>query len=104
MLWYKSWLETRWPFLIGFCVLTVMAIGHVFEFRTVQSALPAAKALDLSQARGPIGDAIRRAIDVERDFRGFIWWQWFRQNLSQTGTFFAILLGIGGQLGGSKSG
>jgi hypothetical protein len=81
-----------------------MAIGHVFQFRTVESALATTKAIDLSQARGPVAAAIRRAIDVERDFRGFVWWEWFRQNLSQTGTFFAILLGTGGLPGGSKTG
>ena len=29
MLWYKSWLETRWRFVIGLALL-VMAIGAVF--------------------------------------------------------------------------
>ena len=29
MLWYKSWLETRWRFLIGFALLTLSAMGCV---------------------------------------------------------------------------
>ena len=28
MLWYKSWLDTRWHFLTGFLVLTLMGFRH----------------------------------------------------------------------------
>jgi ABC-type transport system involved in multi-copper enzyme maturation permease subunit len=47
---------------------------------------------------------IREAIEMQKDFRGFIWYQSFRQNLTQMGVFFAILLGCGGLLSESSKG
>ena len=41
---------------------------------------------------------IREAVEIQKDFRGFIWYQAFRQNLMQMGVFFAVLLGCGGLL------
>ena len=39
MLWYKSWLDTRWRFLIGFAVLLVVAAGNVVEYLQVARAV-----------------------------------------------------------------
>ena len=44
------------------------------------------------------------AIALQQNFRGFIWYQTFRENLSQMGVFFAILLGCGGLLAESSKG
>ena len=41
---------------------------------------------------------------MPQDYRGFIWYQWFRQNLTQMGTLCAVLLGCGGLLAGSSKG
>lgn len=93
MLWYKAWLETRWRFAIGLALLLVVACGTVFDYPAVARLMPAVPRIDTS---GPMGQILSRAIEVQRDYRGFIWWQWFRQNLLQLWTFFAILLGSGG--------
>jgi ABC-2 type transport system permease protein len=96
MLKYKAWLDTRWRFLIGLGLLAVLAAGTVFEYRVVEPLLPAtARAMD---AAGDVNPLIRRAFEVQREYRGFVWWQAFRQNLSQLGTLFAVLLGSGGLL------
>ena len=42
MLWYKSWLETRWRFLIGLALLILMACGAVFGYPAVQELMPMA--------------------------------------------------------------
>ena len=39
MLWYKSWLETRWRFLIGLALLVLMACAKVFGYPAASSAL-----------------------------------------------------------------
>jgi ABC-2 type transport system permease protein len=98
MLWYKSWLETRWRFLIGLALLLITASGTVFGYLTVVKLMPLARTLDTS---GEIGRKIKEAVEIEREFRGFVWLQWFRQNLTQMGTLFAVLLGSGGLLSGS---
>src|SRR5437867_1091552 len=95
MLTYKAWLDTRWRFLIGLGLLAVLAAGTVFEYRFVEPLLPAtARAIDSAD----VNPLIRRAFEVQREYRGFVWWQAFRQNLSQLGTLFAVLLGSGGLL------
>ncbi len=47
---------------------------------------------------------IREAIEVQKDFRGFVWYRTFRDNLTQMGVFFAVLLGCGGLLHESSKG
>jgi len=51
-----------------------------------------------------LGRAILESVAAERTYRGYIWFQWFRQNLSQMGTLFAVLLGSGSLLSGSSGG
>jgi hypothetical protein len=94
MLWYKSWLETRWRFLIGLGVLLCSAAGSVFTYPQVLRLLPMVPA----HLSGELGQRIREAAELARTFRGFIWSNWFRENLSQTGTLFAVLLGTAGLL------
>lgn len=95
MLWHKSWLETRSRFLIGLAILTVMACGTVYEYPTVAALMPLAREIRVS---GPVGRLVKEAVDMQRDYRGYIWTQLFRQNLSQMATLFAALLGSGGLL------
>jgi ABC-2 type transport system permease protein len=101
MLWYKSWLETRWRFLIGLALLIVLAAGTVFQYPAVLKLLPLASGIDTS---GPMGRMISEAVDVQREYRGFVWWHWFRQNLTQIWTLFAILLGSGSLLSKASGG
>jgi ABC-2 type transport system permease protein len=63
----------------------------------ISTETPAAEATGLA-------GMIREAIDLQRDFRGFVWYQAFRQNLTQMGVFFAVLLGCGGLLSESSKG
>jgi hypothetical protein len=93
MLWYKSWLETRWRFLIGLALLLCTAAGIVFSYPKVVKLLTLVPSMDTS---GEIGRRIREAAELSRDYRGYVWSQWFRQNQTQTWTLFAALLGAGG--------
>jgi len=95
MLWYKSWLETRWRFLIGLGLLTLSAATTVLYYPELMKLVPAAGSIDTS---GEIGRRIREGVELARDFRGYVWSQVFRQNLPQTGTLFAVLLGSGNLL------
>ena len=98
MLWYKSWLETRWRFLIGFGILMVLACGIVIQYPATRQLMPLARSIGATQANGRLARAIQDAVDIQRDYRGFVWYQWVRQNLAQTWTLFAALLGSGGLL------
>jgi len=102
MLWRKSWLETRTRFLIGLFLLLLLAAGNVLEYPRVSALIPAARSLDTGG--GALGGLIRKAVELQHDYRGFIWWQWFRQNLTQMWTLFAVLLGTGGLLSQTSGG
>src|SRR5581483_6324842 len=95
MLWYKSWLETRWRFLIGLGVLMCSAFATVLAYPRVAHLLPLVPAIDTTTA---IGRQIKEAADLAREYRGYIWSQWFRQNMPQMWVVFAALLGTGGLL------
>lgn len=95
MLWYKSWLETRWRFLIGLLLLACSAAGAVLSHTAVMKLVPMAEAVQVS---GEIGRRIRENAALAHDYRGYIWSQWIREELCQMGTLFAILLGTGGLL------
>jgi len=106
MLWHKAWLETRWRFISALLILTVLAGGNVYDYVATQRLLPRLNATTDSPAAAATGlaDALREAIELQKNFRGFIWYQTFRQNLTQMGVFFAILLGCGGLLSESSKG
>jgi len=107
MLWHKAWLETRWRFIIALVILTVTSGGSVYNYLATQRLLPQ---LDISKLETPANEmsglagVIREAIEIQKDFRGFIWYQAFRQNMTQLGVFFAVLLGCGGLLHESSKG
>ena len=95
MLWHKSWVDTRWRFLIGFILLMCSAGGVVAVWPKVQALIPLASGLNVG---GYIGRQLREAVEVQSQYPGYIWAQWFRQNLPQLGTLVAVLLGSGSLL------
>jgi len=95
MLWYEWWRETRWRFLIGLVVLMCSAAGIVSLWPSVRELVPVASSL---QGSGRIGRQIRESVELQREYPGYVWSQWFRQNLIMFGTLFAALLGTGGLL------
>jgi hypothetical protein len=99
MLWYKSWLETRWRFLIGLVLLFGSAATSVMTYPRVLELLPMASTVDMG---GELGRQVRESVELSRSFRGYVWAQWFRQNLGQLWTLFAVLLGTGGLLAQSS--
>ncbi|HEY2904255.1 MAG TPA: hypothetical protein VGJ29_00030 [Vicinamibacterales bacterium] len=102
MLWHKAWLDTRSRFLIGLALLMLSAFAAVFSYPKVMKLLPLAPAVDVG---GELGRRIREAVDLARDYRGYIWSQWVRQNMSQLWTIFAVLLGSGSLIArGSRGG
>ena len=95
MLWYKSWLETRWRFVIGLVLLVLSACGTVLAYPRVMQLLSAAPRVDAS---GVIGRQISESVELARSYRGYVWSQWYGQNLMQLWTFFAMLLASGSAL------
>ena len=93
MLWYKSWLDTRWRFVIGLGVLMLSVVGSVVAYPQLAKLLPAASTMDMS---GELGRLIKERMDLSSSYRGYIWTQLFGSNLLQMGTLFAVLLGSGG--------
>ena len=102
MLWYKSWLDTRWRFVMGLVLLTCSAGVTVFSHPEVMKLVTRVPSMDLG---GEIGRRIQESVQLVREYRGYVWSQWFREEACQMGTLFAVLLGTGGLLSHhSKSG
>jgi hypothetical protein len=101
MLWYKSWLETRWRFLTGAALLMSSACGTVLFYPEVTRLLPLAAKVDLG---GEIGRQVAQATELARDYRGYVWSQWFGKNMPQLWTLFAVILGTGGLLSQASGG
>jgi hypothetical protein len=101
MLWYKSWLETRWRFVIGLVLLMLSVCGTVLSYPQVVKLLPLAPTVQVS---GEIGRRVSEAVELARTYRGFVWSEWFRQNMLQTWGLFAVLLGTGGLLSQASGG
>jgi hypothetical protein len=93
MLWYKSWLETRWRFFIGLGLFVLSAGGVVIFYPQVMKLIPRLGDLDTG---GALGQRIKEAVALQSNYRGYIWSQWMRQNLTQMATLFAVILGSGG--------
>ena len=91
MLWYKSWLETRWRFYIGLAILICMATMIVASHPLIMKMMPAAPRFE-----GRLGEMVESALSLISDYRGYAWSQWFGKNLLNAWTVFAVLLGIGG--------
>src|SRR3954462_8126664 len=89
MLWYKSWLETRWRFLIGLALLLCSAAGAVLSYPQVLKLLPQVP----PNVDGLVGETTREAAAQARSYRCYVWCCWFRSNLTQAASLFAVLLG-----------
>jgi ABC-type transport system involved in multi-copper enzyme maturation permease subunit len=93
MLWHKAWLETRWRFLIGLALLMCFACALVLGYPRAVSALSR-----LSQSDAELARRISESAAIAGGYRGYIWSQWFSQNLRELWALFAVLLGTGGLL------
>ncbi len=104
MLWHKAWLETRGRFLGGLALSMIIGFGVIYDFRATERLLPLVRNMDPSalDTSGPFGAAIKESLAAQQTFRGFVWWQWYRQNLTYLVVIFGALLGAGGLL--AKSG
>jgi ABC-type transport system involved in multi-copper enzyme maturation permease subunit len=103
MLWHKAWRETRSRFIAALVILTLMSGAKVYEYVVTLRMMPLAESV-LSGDNSPLGAALRDAIAVQREFRGFIWYNSFRDNLTMMGVLFAVLLGCGGLMAEAKKG
>jgi hypothetical protein len=106
MLWYKSWIDTRWRFLLGLVILFVLACGTVTSFSTVRGL---ADALQPGAVVGndSLQQELRESLELIQTFRGYAWSEWFAENLTALPgvlTLFGALLGSGSPLVKSGSG
>jgi ABC-type transport system involved in multi-copper enzyme maturation permease subunit len=106
MLWHKAWRETRWRFVSAIVILTLLSGSDVYEYLLLQRMMPqlAERAEAAIADAGLLGAAIQEAIELQKTFRGFIWYNTFRDNLTNLGVLFAILLGCGGLVNESSKG
>src|SRR5262245_51182501 len=102
MLWYKFWLDTRWRFLIGLVLMARSTVSIVLAYPRVMQLMPLLSTTDAGG--GEIGRRIREVALLSREYRGYVWAQWFRQQPTQLGTLFAVLLGTGGLVSPSGGG
>jgi hypothetical protein len=101
MLWYKSFLETRWRFLIGLALLMLSIVGTVLAYPRVVKLLPL---VPLTDTGSEIGRRLQEIASLSRSYRGYIWGQALRQNVTQMLSLFAVLLGTGGLLSQASGG
>jgi len=94
MLWYKSWLETRWRFLLGLALLVVVACGIVIGYPQIRQLQALVAAPDVGN--GYLARRIRESAELLSTYRGYVWSQAFSQNIRNVVTIFAIVLGAGG--------
>src|SRR5690349_19473125 len=93
MLWYETWLETRWRFIAGLALVICSASASVLTYPMTVKLLRLA---DSMQFAGPLGERVRETIELSRTFDGYLWSHWVRQNFLNLWTLFAVLLGAGG--------
>jgi ABC-2 type transport system permease protein len=100
MLWQKAWRETRGRFLGGLALSVIVGFGIIYDFRAVARLVSVVNTIDPAalDTSGPIGAAIKQGLEAQQSFRGFVWWQWYRQNLTYLIVIFGALLGSGGLL------
>jgi len=101
MFWYKSWLDTRWRFLIGLAILALSTCAVVLGYPRAVRLLELVPNVDVG---GEIGRRIKESAELMRTYRGYVYAQWFGQNLIQTWTIFAVLLGSGGLVSSGAEG
>ena len=101
MLWYKTWLDTRSRFLAGLVLLLLSAGSTVLIYPQVAQLLTTVPETALN---GAIGRQVREALELSRTFEGYVWREWFVNNLPKTWALFAILLGAGGLLSQASRG
>src|SRR5258706_2288047 len=101
MLFYKSWMETRWRFLIGLALLMCSAAATVLAYPQILKLLGAAPKIDLG---GELGRRISESVALSSQFRGYVWSNWFRQNMAQMWCVLAVLRGTGGLLSQASGG
>ncbi|HWI18969.1 MAG TPA: hypothetical protein VNT81_14550 [Vicinamibacterales bacterium] len=101
----KMWLETRWRFIAGVVLLTLLAASDVFEWVATDRLLPQIDATVISSnASGVVASAIRDALEAQKTFHGFIWYRGFRDNLTGLGIIFVTLIGCGGLVSETSKG
>ena len=101
MLWYKSWLETRWRFVIGLVVLMMSATGTVLAYPRLAQFVTQMPDLNL---QGEIGRRVAEVVALSTQYRGYVWSQWFVQEMPQMWSVFAVILGTGGLLAQTSGG
>ena len=83
MLWYKSWLETRWRFLIGLGLSVCSAVSVVLFYPRMMELMALVPNVDVG---GELGRKIRESVELAREYRGYVWTQWFGRNQMQMST------------------
>src|SRR6266850_7062823 len=79
MLWYKSWLETKWRFVIGLVLLLISAGSTVMIYPQLLKLLPMASQIDLG---GELGRRVAESAQLSLEYRSYIWSQWFGKNMT----------------------
>jgi hypothetical protein len=95
MLWFQSFRQTRSRFLIGLVVLLMSVCGTIFAYPRVERMLPIAPAA-ADTYNGFVAERLKEMIALSGTYRGYIWAQALRQNMTQMFSLFAVLLGAGG--------
>ncbi len=75
MFWYKSWLDTRWRFLIGLAILALSACAAVLGYHE-QSGCSSSCPTWTSEAKSVGGS--RESAELMRTYRGYVFSQWFQ--------------------------
>jgi hypothetical protein len=78
-------------------------MSAMFVALSYATAAEVARAVPVPPVNGRLGREIAEALALSRTYDGYVWSQWFRQNGSQLGSFFAVIIGTGGLLSQSSA-
>jgi ABC-type transport system involved in multi-copper enzyme maturation permease subunit len=74
MIWYKTWLETRWGFIFNVLLFAVLAFGAIPR----DPAKLARRMARLQSASQQFGAEAERVIETLSSFQGTVWDSWFK--------------------------
>jgi ABC-type transport system involved in multi-copper enzyme maturation permease subunit len=95
MLWHKAWLETRWRFITGLVLLVCSAATSILLYPKIVPLLKMGPPPGLT---GELGARVAEVLQLSQTFRGYLWSQFFNNNLPTLWSIFAVLIGTGGLL------
>jgi hypothetical protein len=91
-MWRGYWMRTRWWFFAFLILLLAQSLTDIVTFTGGASDTPAIAGISFR----PFAQRLQEIVRLSDTFKGFEWVHFFRDNLPELVTLFAVLLGAAG--------